>query len=281
MKSPFAKSLQTKFGRCRDLCLGIKNNLTFSNGLQLNFQRLFCRSTPEVIYVWRNRIRIACDCSRGEHFGVHEVFTHQCYAPFLDRCDFPGKRIRHVDIGANVGAFTLGLLARGLELERGIAVELNPSTFERCVRNLQSNRPGSVRAVNCGVAARDGWINFVPSADALGDNIFTSAGEPTLAHREAARVELVSLETLLRRHAEHESRFDLLKLDCERAEYGILRETPADVLRRFRYLLVEFHSEPAGESVSAAFVRLGELGFVTEQARPVGVPFVALFARRD
>lgn len=275
MSAGLAAAWRQRWGRCREILRGIKNNFRYSNGLQLNFQRLFRRGAAEVVYVWDKRIRIACDCARGEHFGVHEVFTERCYAPHLDRCRFDGSRIRYVDVGANVGAFGLGLVARGLAIELGIAAELNPVTAARCRRNVERNGlAGVVRVVNGGVAGSDGWLDFAPTAHALGDNLFHSA--PGGAGQ---RVELLSLPTLLQRHAGGCTDFDLLKLDCEGAEYAILRTAPADVLRAFRYLLIEFHAAPVGESLAAAEARLGGCGFVRDGKGAAALPFVALWVR--
>lgn len=281
MNRSLGSAIRARIGRCRELCLGIRHNLQFSNGLQLNFQRLFRRSAAEVVYVWDKRIRIACDCARGEHFGVHEVFTHRCYAPHLDRCHFAGNRIRFVDVGANVGAFGLWLSTRGLAIESGIAAELNPVTYQRCRRNLANNDFPTVRVVNCGVAESDGWIDFVPAADALGDNIFSGVKTAVSPGQPPLRVERVSLATLLQRHAENRRSFDLLKLDCEGAEYQILRATPAEVLRAFRYLIVEFHAEPVGESLDGTLARLHECGFVNAEATPAARPFVGLWTREQ
>jgi FkbM family methyltransferase len=277
-------AIRAKLLSCRQICGGVRNNLGFSNGLQLNFQRLFCRRKREVIYVWNKCIRIACDCARNEHFGVQEVFIHQVYAASLDQCHFDGNRISYVDVGANIGAFNLWLSGRGMIIDNGIAAELNPTTYQRCVRNLQLNRLDSVKVANCGVGGQDGWIDFHPSADALGDNIFS--GAPPSGHagaggaNQSMQVESVTLKTLLQRYAENGATFDLLKLDCEGAEYQILRMTPCDTLRSFRYIVIEFHAEPAGESVQAAYARLREIGFATQPNDPPRFPFITLFVRQ-
>jgi hypothetical protein len=50
----------------------------------------------------------------------------------------------------------------------------------------------------------------------------------------------VSLDGWVRTHAPAEGDL-LLQMDIEGAEYDILRSTPADVLRRFRVIVIEFH----------------------------------------
>ena len=74
-------------------------------------------------------------------------------------------------------------------------------------------------------------------------------------------VELLTLETLIAKHGGQLHQFDLLKLDCEQAEYEVIRTTPLSLLRKFHYIIIEFHPEPAGETISAAYAKLKEAGF--------------------
>ncbi len=56
--------------------------------------------------------------------------------------------------------------------------------------------------------------------------------------------------------------------DCEQAEYAILKSTPAEVLGKFRYIIIEFHPEPAGESVIEAQTKLKAAGFQLAHTLP-------------
>ena len=134
-------------GRWRELARGVRTNFRYSNGLALTWRRLLRRGAAETEYVWKNRIRVRCDCRRGEHFGLHEILVDDVYGPWLERCTFPDGRVTAVDAGANVGAFTLGLAARGLAVGPGLAVELNPETAARCRGNLARNGLAAVRTI--------------------------------------------------------------------------------------------------------------------------------------
>jgi hypothetical protein len=115
---------------------------------------------------------------------------------------------------------------------------------------------------------------FHPQGLSLSDSIFTPK-----AAGGGMPVELLTLQTLLERHAGHFPRFDLLKLDCEQAEYAIIRLNPPSLLRKFRYLIVEFHSEPENESIEAAYSKLKEAGFLPFRKLRGKFAFIDLFIR--
>ncbi|MGH7990210.1 MAG: FkbM family methyltransferase, partial [Limisphaerales bacterium] len=165
----------------------------------------------------------------------------------------------------------------GLNIEAGLAVELNPLTFMRCLVNFQANGISSTQIVNAGIAGANGHITFNPSERSLADSIFTTR---TADKNEGPQVEIMTLETLLEKHGRHFQRFDLLKIDCEQAEYSILKSVPPGVLGKFHYIIIEFHPEPKGESIGGAQAKLKESGFclVRTLPDPSGVRFTSLFA---
>jgi hypothetical protein len=52
----------------------------------------------------------------------------------------------------------------------------------------------------------------------------------------------------------------LLKIDCEGAEYDIVKSSPPDAWQRVKRIVVEYHPAPP-EKVEALRARLTELGF--------------------
>ena len=262
--------------RLADLLKGYRSNFRFANRFQVLYDRIFRRHLPLTHYVLKNGLVFICSSRLGDHIAIQECFCEHVYDRFLDRCQFPANRIAYVNIGAHIGAFDLMLAERGLIIEKGLAVELNPQTFAKCVVNLQANGFWSVKAVNAGIGENDRLIRFNPSGLSIGDGIFSQSEAG-----EAVEVQLLTLATLLERHAGNFPRFDLLKLDCERAEYAILRTSAPGLLRKFRYLIIEFHPPPKGESVETAYSKLKDAGFVPLENRRSDTDFVDLFTRAD
>ena len=261
--------------RFSDLFRGLRSTLKFSNRFELIYDRLVRRHVRLTRYIWKKNFVFICDTSLRDHVSLQECFCERVYNGLLDQCHFPSNRIAYVNVGANIGAFDVLLLERGLAIDAGLAVELNPHTVAKCLVNFQSNGVDSTQIVNVGVAGRDGSMKFNPSGTSVSDNIFSAAS----GQKDAREIDLLTLQTLLERHASHFPRFDLLKLDCEQAEYSIIRASSAGLLQKFRYIIVEFHSPPENESVEAAYAKLKAAGF-----SPLGNPrhkfdFLELFIR--
>lgn len=236
---------------------GLKSNLKFSNRFQIIYDRIFRRGLVLTHYIWKHRFYFICNTRLGDHISIQECFCERAYDGLLDQCRFASNRISYVNVGANIGAFDLLLLERGLAIETGLAVELNPLTHARCQVNLQTNELFATRLVNAGIAGSNGHFQFTPRGLSLSDSLYAAPVTGT----ETVPVELLTLETLLTRHGAAHRPFDLLKLDCEQAEYAVIRTTPLAILGQFRHIIIEFHPEPGGESLSAAYARLKEAGF--------------------
>ncbi len=86
------------------------------------------------------------------------------------------------------------------------------------------------------LSAQDGTVSFITRANPEAGGIFASEDDNSL---ERVEVEAISLPTLLKRNGlEH---IDLLKLDIEGAEFDLLKETSADLLKNIGQITVEFH----------------------------------------
>lgn len=140
--------------------------------------------------------------------------------------DMVGWRV--LDVGACFGAF-----AR-LAAERGAIVtayEPNPQSFSLLTRNT-ARTPGVV-CYRQAVGVRQEKGVLVLRDDPAGCNLFGGDG--------GIEVDVVAFADAVR-EAGDGGVVDLVKIDAEGAEYGIIDETPAEVWAKVRQLAVEFHA---------------------------------------
>jgi FkbM family methyltransferase len=241
---------------------GLRDSFYFSNWPAIVWKRF--RKEPIIVYRFGGH-SIECDTRLGDHYSAKEVLGRGVYDPYI-RQACSGSACAYVNVGANVGAFDLAVARLGYEIPHALSIELNPHTYARLVCNLQRNHLESVKAFNAGIADASGTLAFTPCAHSLTDSIY-SANRNAEVLSETLSVPLQPLAEALEQNKLPEKSFDLLKLDCEGAEYAIIRSTPPEILKRFRHIVMELHPPPASESVSAVYDKLASCGFKTSMPR--------------
>jgi FkbM family methyltransferase len=141
-----------------------------------------------------------------------------------------------VDAGANIGAFSLYATLQNTAAHV-IAVEPAPDSCDRIRSMLRAN-------------ALESHVTLHEAA--LGE----CAGETTIQLNAASqfrrtgvpghRIAMVTLDSLIPAGAV----VDLLKIDIEGAEYGVLKSVSTDTVRRVRRIALEFHPQaPPGAAL--------------------------------
>ena len=248
--------------RFTELLSGLKANLAFSNAPLLIFQRLFFRNLPIVTYRWKDRFSIICDARRMDAQSVKELLADGVYNPFL-RASARDGRLAYVNLGANIGCFDIAVAGLGLEITEAISVELNPLTYHRLVVNLEINGLERVKALNYGASGRSGEIKLTITDCSLSDSIYHNL--PAEPGAEVRTVCLEPLARLLEIGGSTAGEFDLLKVDCEGAEFELVEHVPPETLRRFRHIVMEIHASAADTgAVDALYAKVGQCGFRPE-----------------
>lgn len=161
------------------------------------------------------------------------LFTPQYFDPderaYLERAITDG--FVFVDIGANVGGYTLFVAARAGAAGRVLAVEPQPAVFERLVYNIRQNPFGTVKAVDCAVADKSGELTLFVDMKNHGESSVKFVG---LSGGPSVRVAAKTLKQLL--DEEGFDHVDAMKIDVEGAEDLILepflRSAPDSLLPR-------------------------------------------------
>ena len=157
---------------------------------------------------------------------VGGVYFGQVYEPETTRhvLGWLGPGDVFIDIGANVGYFTMLAAARVGPLGRVIAVEANPALFQRLCASVERNGFQMVDVFDVAATDHDAEISLYLSNDPTNDGISsTSPWEGHLASGDLSasntvvipgrRLDTLPLEL---------GRVDLLKIDVEGAELAVL-----------------------------------------------------------
>jgi FkbM family methyltransferase len=212
-----------------------------------------------------------------ECFGCDNYHLASCHLP-------PAPVV--IDVGANIGAFALAVLALRPEA-RVAAYEASPLALATLRENVASNR--SEGAVTVHHAAVTGlaepptvWlyehIGDLCTSSLLDQGPVTAAqtGDADAAglstpkfRAERTEVPAVALSEIL---ASEPQEVDLLKIDVEGAEYAILKATPLQLLGKVRRLVLEYHRVP-GHDIGELAERLGQAGLCWERHERSTLPY--------
>lgn len=162
-----------------------------------------------------------------------------------------------IDIGANVGYFTLyaDFKFKNPQIFSFEPVRRNFVLLQDNLKDLDTSR---IHIINKGVSDTEGEIVLKFNND---HDITTSASIFDNQHgSDEERVASVTLPGLMKEY--NLTKIDLLKLDCEGAEYGIFYNTPGQVFDAVNCIALETHQGPAGNENTVALAGYLEgLGF--------------------
>jgi FkbM family methyltransferase len=160
------------------------------------------------------------------------------------------KNMTVIDVGANQGFFSLYAASKGATV---YALEPCAENFDVLRWNVEKNGlRDHVKMFNRAVAGKEGRVPLFVGLDSAG-GILSGTVSICNANRggegvQRRSVESVTLDSLLR--DSHIQRCDLLKMDCEGAEYEILRNTSADSFRKIARISMECHGNRMREAAT-------------------------------
>ena len=193
--------------------------------------------------------------NEGDFAIANELFLDHQYR----YCDEVIRKAQHalIDIGGHLGFFSLyaSLLNPKVPI---YAFEPHIGNFELLKKNLKNNRVKNVTAKNLAVSNKIGEIDLQLSKEDLNHST-TMALEPT---GETQGVQATTLERIFEKN--NIGQCDLIKMDCEGAEFGIIYSTSDSVLDKVSNIFLEYHDWIPGEDHRKLKVFLETKGYMVE-----------------
>jgi FkbM family methyltransferase len=166
-----------------------------------------------------------------------------------------------VDIGANLGAFTVLAASRVGASGRVYAYEPDPRTCERLVANVRLNGLKNVVVENAAVGAAAGEAVFYRYAKNAFSSLIDGVAGRVRQHEESFPVRVVGIREVVERAGE---RIALMKVDCEGSEYDLVDALDAEAARPIQQIAMEVHPVE-GKSSDAMAGRIESWGMGVER----------------
>ncbi|WP_165229056.1 FkbM family methyltransferase [Aquisphaera insulae] len=223
-----------------------------STPLALILDALRLKRSP-FIAATKDGFKLSLEPSVGEGFTFYENLIRKDY---LSRGIVlkPGDTV--MDIGANIGSFSI--LAGSVVGPGGrvIAFEPVPATYQRLVQNLELNGLKNVECHNAAIDAEEGELTIHLSRKSA---MASAYWDP----HEGGGVVTAPCWTLAKVWGDFGiGRVNLFKIDCEGSEYGIFDSISPELAARIDQIAMEIHPDPAkGNTADRLRRRLEDLGF--------------------
>ncbi len=165
------------------------------------------------------------------------------------------KDFTFIDIGANIGGYSLFAAAAAGSRAKILAIEPQPEIFERLVYNIGQNPFATIKAIACAVADVDGEITLFIDADNRGETSMRIINSDAVG--EHVKVPAKALTSIVAE--EGFDRIDAMKLDVEGAEDLILEPFFRDAPKRLwpHLLFLEFVPERWSIDLGSLLAQLG------------------------
>ena len=183
---------------------------------------------------------------------------------FLDHqyrfCDDVIKKAKDciIDIGGHLGFFSL--YASILNSDVPIySFEPHIGNYEILKQNLKDNRIKNVHPKQLAVSDKVGESELQISKEDL-NHALSDAIEPT---GEIQKVQTTTLERIFSKNVSGQC--DLIKIDCEGAEFALIYATPDEILDRVSNIFLEYHDWIPGQNSNELKQFLEKKGFKVEK----------------
>jgi FkbM family methyltransferase len=203
----------------------------FSNWPSYVADYLKLSTGKHTIYKLRNGIFLKTRSASVDKNIIFEILIDNVYTPKGFEIN---KKDTIVDVGAHIGVFSVYAATLATQ-GKVFAIEPMANNYSLLLANISLNNLQNVTAIKEALSANNEGKNL---------NVSTSTGGHSFIYsentKEKTMVKTESMSTFIAKH--NIQHIDLLKLDCEGAEYEILFNTPSETLNKIRKISMECHN---------------------------------------
>ncbi len=208
-----------------------KDRLFINWFLKTNY-RIDITEDGEILLCYKE-MKLLIRLGKADFFIFHEIFENDTYK--LSELNL-GCNGNIIDIGANVGYFTCAMLKKSMKV---ISIEPVKDNFKQALKNISLNNGNSANIINCAVTSGKTGKKIKIYVDKT-DRGRSSVSD--VAIKELENVEIVDTISLHKIFEDYNLiSVDLVKCDVEGAEYDIFLNTPVQIIKKIKKIVMEIH----------------------------------------
>jgi FkbM family methyltransferase len=172
-----------------------------------------------------------------------------------------------IDIGANIGRYTLIASKRVGTNGKVVAIEAHPGNFEMLNRNIKLNRLTNIISLNHAVYSKETKVKLYVPGEESGNTIYNTLISDRATNEEKfVEVNANTLDYLLQSKGIKQEEVNWIKIDVEGAEFEVLKGA-ANILSKSKdiALLIEVHNLTGGKNLYGPIMEfLNSYNFIVE-----------------
>jgi len=184
----------------------------------------------------KQRIKIETNGDADESV-FHEIFTERGYQD-VDQ-EIKNAKSTILDIGAHIGVFSIYANALNPTV-RIIAFEPEEKNYQLLKKNLKTNNASNVIPRNIAIAATEGQKTLYISEDSHNHSLDENAKNII----SSKKVQGTTLENIITKTG----KIDLIKMDCEGAEFEIIKSLSPETFAKIDAFVIEYHEYSIGNN---------------------------------
>lgn len=209
------------------------------------------KKNKEMIIVFRNGTKFKINSNSGELNMLFEIWFDKEYTP-------TGYKIHKdnivIDIGANIGGYTI---YSAQKCKKVYAFEPYKPSYKKLLDNIIMNDLNNVIPYNYALGFPKGKKKFYSNYHS-GRNSFYKNPKPELEF-ENHTVSVITLNSFIKQNKI--KKIDLLKMDCEGAEYEILFNLNDKDYSKIKRIVMETHDFIKDKSITDIYYLLKSKGY--------------------
>ena len=163
-----------------------------------------------------------------------------------------------IDIGADLGDFSI--LAGQTSFQNIVyAIEPFISSYKLLLKNVRLNNLNNVKAFNIGLTSKNGYLSIDQNQKNLGNNISNFS-----QIKISSSVRSYTLSSFLK--VNNIKKVDLLKSDCEGAEFDIFLNLSPKTYKKIDRIVMEYHLFDSQNQLGNLVKKLKRNNFQVKQA---------------
>ena len=157
-----------------------------------------------------------------------------------------------IDIGGHIGLFSL-FMSQYCKKGKIFSYEPVSQNFNLLRSNISLNQSKNIMPFNFAVSDKSSKIKIFLNDDQSGHSIISNEGPSEI-------IDSIQLKEIFEQNKIHVC--NLLKLDCEGAEYAIIESLPEEYFKKIKKIMIEYHFADSKPELSRNLInKLRNVGF--------------------